>query len=584
MIDAALPADAIAIDRLRLRVPPGGEAGARRVLEQAPWPRIPDQTWVLVRSLAVRAPLAAIGRRVAADLAALERAAVPAGDPAAEQAAAVRFADLAELIAHLCADLAAGRAPSRWYWQRWRGLLGFTAAAALGEVLGAQAALLPSITARLAQMGALVPVWSTLSPSQALMLQARLAHETGLSLPPPPKVPTTPPESAGSPNRPALTPSLPRTLLRRWAPALAGRDLHDPRCWLAACLVALEWRPGWSGSVTVLGALVVQLTTPETPPPEPMVWRPRRAGAVAAANPAAMDAAGTPTGPEVPGERRAWSQQQATAVTGRAAGPRSPTRPGWPPLGPPLRLGAGERATAPNTGSGSGGMSSPGSEARDSIPAPPGTQTAITGAVPSPAEGPESASPLTPEDPGPAAAKVPATPTAERDASPAWDLETRHGGLFYLINFLARPEAQTLLKAAADRSPDPWPEGWYWLWDLGRRLGLPPAGVLARFLADRLGLADPADIAELPPLPEGAALMNLGARIYATHDLWQPNLLAVPARVCHTPSHLDCHYPLAAVRLPVRQVGLDLNPGWVPWLGRVVTLHYNAPDDRGRPG
>jgi hypothetical protein len=31
---------------------------------------------------------------------------------------------------------------------------------------------------------------------------------------------------------------------------------------------------------------------------------------------------------------------------------------------------------------------------------------------------------------------------------------------------------------------------------------------------------------------------------------------------------------MSAVRLPVRLAGLDINPGWVPWLGRVVTFHY----------
>jgi hypothetical protein len=30
-----------------------------------------------------------------------------------------------------------------------------------------------------------------------------------------------------------------------------------------------------------------------------------------------------------------------------------------------------------------------------------------------------------------------------------------------------------------------------------------------------------------------------------------------------------------AIRLPVRLAGLDINPGWLPWLGRVVSFHYD---------
>jgi hypothetical protein len=28
------------------------------------------------------------------------------------------------------------------------------------------------------------------------------------------------------------------------------------------------------------------------------------------------------------------------------------------------------------------------------------------------------------------------------------------------------------------------------------------------------------------------------------------------------------------VDMTVRRAGLDLDPGWVPWLGRVVQFHY----------
>jgi hypothetical protein len=43
-----------------------------------------------------------------------------------------------------------------------------------------------------------------------------------------------------------------------------------------------------------------------------------------------------------------------------------------------------------------------------------------------------------------------------------------------------------------------------------------------------------------------------------------------------TRTHVDLFFDLGAVDLRVRRLGLDLDPGWVPWLGRVVTFYYEA--------
>ena len=47
-----------------------------------------------------------------------------------------------------------------------------------------------------------------------------------------------------------------------------------------------------------------------------------------------------------------------------------------------------------------------------------------------------------------------------------------------------------------------------------------------------------------------------------------------PARMAWTRTHLDVTLPLSALDVRVRAAGLDLDPGWVPWLGRVVAFHY----------
>jgi hypothetical protein len=47
-----------------------------------------------------------------------------------------------------------------------------------------------------------------------------------------------------------------------------------------------------------------------------------------------------------------------------------------------------------------------------------------------------------------------------------------------------------------------------------------------------------------------------------------------PARLWLTPTHADMFFDLNGVSLAVRRAGLDLDPGWVAWFGRVVGFHY----------
>ena len=41
-------------------------------------------------------------------------------------------------------------------------------------------------------------------------------------------------------------------------------------------------------------------------------------------------------------------------------------------------------------------------------------------------------------------------------------------------------------------------------------------------------------------------------------------------------THADLHFGLADSDLRVRRLGLDIDPGWLPWFGRVVGFHYGA--------
>lgn len=53
-----------------------------------------------------------------------------------------------------------------------------------------------------------------------------------------------------------------------------------------------------------------------------------------------------------------------------------------------------------------------------------------------------------------------------------------------------------------------------------------------------------------------------------------PRLLLVNGRIHISATHIDLVLGLEAIALPVRLAGLDINPGWVPTLGRVIQFHF----------
>ena len=84
-----------------------------------------------------------------------------------------------------------------------------------------------------------------------------------------------------------------------------------------------------------------------------------------------------------------------------------------------------------------------------------------------------------------------------------------------------------------------------------------------------------AALAQLPALTNMEPLTRLGASRYGD-AVWQPKTWQMPARLIADSSHINLHFRLNDAQLAVRRVGLDINPGWVPWLGRVVAFHYGS--------
>lgn len=57
------------------------------------------------------------------------------------------------------------------------------------------------------------------------------------------------------------------------------------------------------------------------------------------------------------------------------------------------------------------------------------------------------------------------------------------------------------------------------------------------------------------------------------------SLIRRPGRVSISPTHVDVHLGLSQIDLRIRRAALDVDPGWLPWLGRVVQFHYREFDD-----
>jgi len=54
------------------------------------------------------------------------------------------------------------------------------------------------------------------------------------------------------------------------------------------------------------------------------------------------------------------------------------------------------------------------------------------------------------------------------------------------------------------------------------------------------------------------------------------NVVRRPGWIVWDRTHVEVWMPLGRVDLRIRRAGLDLDPGWVPWLGRVIRFYYEA--------
>jgi hypothetical protein len=171
-----------------------------------------------------------------------------------------------------------------------------------------------------------------------------------------------------------------------------------------------------------------------------------------------------------------------------------------------------------------------------------------------------------------AASRAPRASARARFELPPWLTDaqpTAHAGFFLLLNAWHAVGADDWIAADAGVRRDAWLERW------ARGFGLPMDDV------QQLAWQSPALLQEADER-ELAHLRHAARRWLRTVARIGPASLVVrPGAVAITGTHIDVVLPLHSVDLRVRRVGLDQDPGWVSWLGRIVAFHYveagNAP-------
>ncbi len=138
---------------------------------------------------------------------------------------------------------------------------------------------------------------------------------------------------------------------------------------------------------------------------------------------------------------------------------------------------------------------------------------------------------------------------------------TAGGGLFFLVPVLRR----LIAARGGDFGP---PLAWRVL-----RLALEHARLDE---ADEFAAALPVSV--FPPARGVPWKMLLEADRWVRHrtGLTARELVRRRAEVAISETHVDVFLRLSVADVRIRRAGLDVDPGWVPWLQRVVTFHYGS--------
>jgi hypothetical protein len=204
-------------------------------------------------------------------------------------------------------------------------------------------------------------------------------------------------------------------------------------------------------------------------------------------------------------------------------------------------------------------------QARRAVQSAESVQPAGEPAAPAaaPAARPSELAPAEPVLPGEA------TSTEHEGVPPAIDRFTWGGGLFFLVPVLERLGFDTYLRSRLELMESGF--AWRLLAVFAGRAGVESDDPL---LLEISNLACPAGLSE-------TAHWVLEARRWCRRQarIGLVNLIRRHAQFSGTRTHVDVHFGLSQLDTRIRRAGLDIDPGWVPWLGRVIQFHYIEPHE-----
>jgi hypothetical protein len=243
----------------------------------------------------------------------------------------------------------------------------------------------------------------------------------------------------------------------------------------------------------------------------------------------------------------------------------------------------GSQGSGAKTGAASRPVTAPGRSASASVPEPhPSDDTATPDARPSthlirdlasvrPLAQTEGAGPASTENP-------PQTPAYTAPVMPDGRLmHSRCAGLLFLLPVLAR---LGIVGWCAEAGLDCASFTREVLRGALQRLRVPPDEPAWALVLDVRSGATAAQLAAPPVGPQAASWLRAVRRWLRRHGrIGLARLVLRPGHIGLTATHVDIHFRLVDADLQVRRLGLDIDPGWLPWFGRVVGFHYRQ--DRG---
>ncbi|WP_407279211.1 hypothetical protein U5817_24825 [Aromatoleum evansii] len=512
-------------------------------LARAHWPA--DDAIVVIRRVAVGGTATELPARAAAAAEHLVRRAADPWSPAADAAEAVRFRDALDYRACLVRDLLKGTAAHRWLWHHRAALLARPTAEALAELLAEDALALPTLLDRPALRDSLPALWRTLDARAAHEVLRAIGSATGWQAAITAAQDPTPHERRAEK----------RSAFRRMSNGGIGEAAFPPSLLHAAA----QWPSAPFGSSALRS---LQSLPNDLPPSDPRVVL-QAVLAMWTHTPAIL--AGTDAGDALRATTETFVRPTPASEPATASS-RAPQRTAAETV-----VEAGEPTSDP-TETGAPRIASPKQDASQrATPPAPTANAKIHGNLA--ADAPSDAPPTAPS-------RVSSTAASPAVLPPAADVDfhTRGGGFFFLLNVLNLPALRDWRATLAEPHA-----GWRELLRLALRLDFTPDAPLAAFLADACALNldvrpddDPvAALAALPPGADPAPVHHAALRHYGDTAL-AAALAERPAHVRATASHLDVHLRLNEIHLDIRRCGLDLDPGWLPWLGCVVRFHYDS--------